>query len=185
MTLLPPPLNLAATAAERVQPAAPGSSSGSSKMALANTGIAAAKMPSEVPLLEQAGLQPGRPLTTARMCILRVSTCCWQDFSVCCCRCCYGLAEPGPTRRRNRPSSLTAGSAPGICLTGHQVIARWLWTATRPCPIFRPAPASVGLPRHGDGAWSTVSCMAPSFRFGGGLDLGPAARSHASAGPLS
>jgi len=34
-------------------------------------------------------------------------------------------------------------------------------------------------------AWSTVSCMVSSFRFGGGWDLGPAGRSHASAGPLS
>ncbi len=56
MTLLPPPLNLAVMAAERVQPTAPGSSPGSSKRALANTGIAAVKMPSEVPLLEQASL---------------------------------------------------------------------------------------------------------------------------------
>ena len=34
-------------------------------------------------------------------------------------------------------------------------------------------------------AGSTVSCMVSSFRFGGGWDLGPAGRSHASAGPLS
>jgi hypothetical protein len=39
--------------------------------------------------------------------------------------------------------------------------------------------------RGGAAAWATVSCMVPSFRFGGGWDLGPAGRSHASAGPLS
>jgi pimeloyl-ACP methyl ester carboxylesterase len=39
--------------------------------------------------------------------------------------------------------------------------------------------------RGGAAAGSTVSCMVSSFRFGGGWDLGPAGRSHASAGPLS
>jgi pimeloyl-ACP methyl ester carboxylesterase len=39
--------------------------------------------------------------------------------------------------------------------------------------------------RGGTAAGSTVSCMVSSFRFGGGWDLGPAGRSHASAGPLS
>ena len=34
-------------------------------------------------------------------------------------------------------------------------------------------------------AWSTVSCMVSSFRFGGGWGLGPAGRTHASAGPPS
>ena len=39
--------------------------------------------------------------------------------------------------------------------------------------------------RGGTAAGSTVSCMVSSSRFGGGWDLGPAGRSHASAGPLS
>jgi hypothetical protein len=39
--------------------------------------------------------------------------------------------------------------------------------------------------RGGAGAWSTVSDVVSSFRFGGGWDLGPAGRSHAPAGPLS
>jgi hypothetical protein len=30
-----------------------------------------------------------------------------------------------------------------------------------------------GRVRGGDGAWSTVSCMAPSFRFGGGMGPRP------------
>ena len=37
----------------------------------------------------------------------------------------------------------------------------------------------------GAAAGSTVSYMVSFFRFGGGWDLGPAGRSHASAGPWS
>jgi hypothetical protein len=206
MTLLPSPLHLAAAAAERVQPTAPGSSPGSSK-GLANTGIAAVKMPSEVQLLEQGALLMCALTRNDPFVMVLVATAdkAWLDgredrspARECApCGCHHaagrssGFAAAGSLnprrRRRNRPSAPTASPhlSRRICLAGHQLTAAVAWTATRPCPIFRPAPATVGLPRGGDGAWSTVSCMAPSLRFGGGWDLGPAARSHASAGSLS
>jgi hypothetical protein len=55
-------------------------------------------------------------------------------------------------------------------------------------PHLQPGASSMMLARvrgTAPHAWSTVSCMVSSFRFGGGWDLGPAGRTHASAGPLS
>ena len=69
------------------------------------------------------GLIAGRSLTTARMCISRVSTCCWQEFWVA-----AGGATTG-SLNSGRPAVVTAprlrrrGRPPGICLTGHQVTA--------------------------------------------------------------
>ena len=142
MTLLPSPLHLAAAAAERVQPTAPGSSPGSSK-GLANTGIAAVKMPSEVQLLEQAALLM-RALTRNDpfvMVLVATADKAWLDGredrspprECAPCGCHHaagrssGFAAAGslnPGRRcRNRPTAPTAGPARRICLTSHQLTA--------------------------------------------------------------
>jgi len=95
----------------------------------------------------------------------------------------------GPARHRTALAQLTSGGSPDHhrpaheTVPGHNQLQR---VAASPVVIQRDdRPVAEPRVRGGAAAGSTVSCMVSSFRFGGGWDLGPAGRSHASAGPLS
>ena len=89
---------------------------------------------------------------------------------------------------RTALAQLTSGGSPDHrpahdTVPGHNQLQR---VAASPAVIRRDdRPVAQPRVRGGGAAGSTVFSMVSSSRFGGGWDLGPAGRSHASAGPLS